>query len=130
MSDEKMIYTLGYNNFSFFEFRDKIKELDALIIDVRYNPSSYNPFWNKKYLQESFHTSYIHVPELGNKNYAHPDKEFDIVDIEAGSRVVREYLDLGMNCLLLCACEDFEKCHRYIIAQYIAEKENIQAIHL
>lgn len=125
-----MIYTIGYNNFSFFEFRDKIKSLDAIIIDIRYSPNSYSSFFNSKYLGDIFGNSYIHVPELGNKNYKNPEKEFDIVDIEAGIKKIEEYTGLGFNCVLLCACYDFDKCHRKLVADKIKEKLNCEIIHI
>jgi len=125
-----ILYTIGYNNFSFFEFSDKIKELGAIIIDVRYSPRSYNPFWGKKYLEDRFGNSYIHIPELGNKNYKNPDKEFDIVDIEKGFQEVSQYLDMEIDCVLMCACEDVEKCHRRIVSEYIGGKTSAKIIHL
>ena len=125
-----MLYTVGYNNFSFFEFRDKIKSLGVIIIDIRYSPNSYSTFWNKQYLEDIFGNSYIHLPELGNKNYKNPEKEFDIVDIEAGANKVIEYMDLGFNCILLCACGDVDKCHRKLVAEKIKEKSNCEIIHI
>ena len=125
-----MLYTMGYNNFSFFEFRDKLKSLDAIVIDVRFSPNSYSSFWGKDYLKDLFGDSYIHIKELGNKNYSDKSLEFDIPGLENGSKKVIELLEMGFDCILMCSCSDYNKCHRKIVAEYICEKTNCELINL
>lgn len=125
-----MLYTIGYNNFSFFEFRDKIKSLNAIVIDVRYSPHSYSSFWNKEYMTNLLGDSYMYIKELGNKNYKDKNLEFDIEDLENGSKKITELLDIGINCILMCSCFDYNKCHRKLVAEYIREKTNCEIINL
>lgn len=124
------LYTLGYKNWSFYDFIDKIKEIDAIVVDVRFSPKGYSPFWSKSNLDKTLKNKYIHIPELGNKNYNSPDKPIEISDIDYGTAKVLESVNLGFDCLLLCACEDVEKCHRKVVAEHIQSKSKCEIINL
>lgn len=125
-----ILYTIGYNSWTFRDFTQKVKDLSAMVIDVRFLPASYSPFWKKNHLDKSLGNNYIHLPELGNKNFNSPEKQIEIVDIESGTKKVIGYMELGINCILLCACEDVEKCHRKIISRYIQEKIGCELFNL
>lgn len=127
-----ILYTLGYNNFSFYEFATLVKEKELLIFDIRMNPYSYNSFWNKDKLAEYFNKIekiYFHIQDLGNKSY-NIKNEFNIVNLEKGSNLIIDYMDLGFNCLLFCACKDMNACHRKIIAEFISNKVNCNIVNL
>ena len=124
------LYTLGYKSWSFYDFLAKVEELSAIVIDVRFSPKSYISFWDKKHLLNSLKENYLHVPALGNKNYYDLSKPIEIADIENGSRIVIEQLDSGVDCLLLCACEEVEECHRKIVSEFIQGKTGCEIIDL
>ena len=108
------IYTVGYNAWSFYEFKTKIEELDNILVDVRYSPNSFNPFWGKKNLLKHFKGNYVHIPNLGNVNYKN-GKPIKVCNIDKGCKQLLK--QIGDNdCLLLCACEDVETCHRKVVA--------------
>lgn len=125
-----ILYTLGYKDWSFYDFIEKVEELGVVVIDVRFSPKWYSPFWSKSNLDKSLKNRYIHIPELGNKNYSDLLKPIEIVDIEVGSRQVIEYLSLDFDCLLLCACSDADKCHRRVVSDFIQIKTGCEIIDL
>jgi len=126
------IYTAGYKNWSFYEFKTKVEELgNILICDIRYSPKSFHPFWTKKNLKKYFGKNYIHVKDLGNINYK-KDKPIEIANADKGCKDLMSKLD--GDCLLLCACEDVEKCHRKLVAvtlqSMLINATNCEIIHL
>ena len=125
-----ILYTLGYKDWSFYDFLEKVEELGVTVIDVRFSPKGYNPFWSKSNLDKSLKSNYIHIQELGNKNYNDLLKPIEVVDIEVGSRQVIGYLDLDFDCLLLCACSDVDKCHRRVVSDFIQIKTGCEIIDL
>ena len=124
----KNIYTVGYKAWSFYEFKTKVEELgDIPVIDVRYSPYSFNPFWTKKNLKKHF-KSYIHIRNLGNVNYKN-GKPIKIYNLDKGCKQLLEKIG-DNNCLLLCACEDFDKCHRKVIVETLQTMILCDIIHL
>ena len=125
------IYTVGYSAWSFYEFKTKIEELgNILICDIRYSPKSFNPFWAKRYLRKVFKKQYIHLKNLGNVNYK-KDKPIEILNMNKGCKELLSSLD--GDCLLLCSCENIEKCHRKIVADVLSTKLSVfgcEIIHL
>jgi len=123
------IYTIGYNAWSFYEFKTKIEELgNILIVDVRYSPKSFNPFWGKKNLLKHFKGNYVHIPNLGNINYKN-GKPIKVCNLDKGCK--RLLKQIGDNdCLLLCACEDVETCHRKVVANELYMLTLCDIVHL
>ena len=121
------IYTAGYRNFSFYEFRDLVVQSNFFIVDVRYRPWSRIPFWTKDHLSISF-TKYAHIPEFGNRYYNSKDK-IEVVDLVTGFEKI-DYFMGNEPILLLCACEDYEACHRKIVAEYISEKTGLSIVNI
>ena len=124
------IYTAGYNAWSFYEFKTKIEELgNPLIVDVRYSPYSFNPFWTKKNLTKHFN-NYIHIKNLGNVNYKN-GKPIKIYNLDKGCKQLLNSLCKDYDsCLLLCACEDVEECHRKVIVKKLETMTLCEIIHL
>jgi uncharacterized protein (DUF488 family) len=124
------IYTAGYNAWSFYEFKTKIEELgNPLIVDVRYSPYSFNPFWTKKNLTKHFN-NYIHIKNLGNVNYKN-GKPIKIYNLDKGCKQLLNSLGKDYDsCLLLCACEDVEECHRKVIVKKLETMTLCEIIHL
>lgn len=112
------LYTAGYLNWSDDDFYKKVEELNAYVIDVRLVPWAFFPYWQKQYIQKALGNKYIHIKELGNKNYNNIKLPIEILDISKISQVI-DLLKSGNNCILLCACKDIEKCHRKFLAETI-----------
>jgi len=124
------IYTAGYKVWSFYEFKTKVEELGKiLVVDVRYSPYSFNPFWTKKNLKKHFE-NYIHIANLGNVNYKN-GRPIKIYSLDKGCKQLLNSLGKDYNaCLLLCACEDVEKCHRKVIVEKLKVMTLCDIIHL
>ena len=116
-----IIYTAGYNNWTDDSFKEITDELNAVVIDIRYSANAFLPFWTKKYLQKMFGDRYKHIPQLGNKNYRYRGFQIEIDDINK-CNIVIDLMRSGTNCILLCACVDYEKCHRKIVAEEIQKR--------
>lgn len=46
-----------------------VAEHDAVLVDIRFMPSSRVPGWNKSQLERRLGPSYRHLKALGNENY-------------------------------------------------------------
>jgi uncharacterized protein (DUF488 family) len=107
------IYTAGYYGRDLDEFQATVEGLKAVVVDIRLVPQSrFTPQWRQKNLQAVFGENYLHVKELGNKGFK--EKRIEIADLETGLEVVTQ---IKRNIVLLCACKDYEKCHRKVIAE-------------
>jgi len=126
-----IIYSIGYNAWSFYEFKSKVEDLgNPLIVDVRFSAKSFNPFWVKSHLEKVFGKQYIHIKNLGNINYSN-DKPIKISNLSKGCEELVDIMNKqGCNCLLLCACEDVEKCHRKIVADHLVSIADFEIVHL
>lgn len=122
------IYTAGYSvGWTPATLRKQVEALDAQLWDIRYSPNSRRPEWRKEALRSAIGPRYLHMLPLGNKNYqggpialAAPHAA-----IEPARRVLAE-----RPIVLLCACKDWELCHRNDAAEYLLGRLGGQVIHL
>jgi len=115
-----ILCTAGYKNYSFYQFKKMVEDLDALVIDVRYSPYTKLPFWGRQSLEENLCERYVHIREFGNRAYNQGEIEID--DFASG---LTTFLDVTENAnvvILLCACEEFEACHRKVVAEMLIEE--------
>jgi hypothetical protein len=63
-----------------------------------------------------FGYSYHTVPEFGNLHELDYDQPVKLADPAIGLAKVGGYLEAGINCLLLCACPNWQHCHRKQVA--------------
>ncbi|MCS7301809.1 MAG: DUF488 domain-containing protein [Fimbriimonadales bacterium] len=99
-----------------------------VLVDVRYRPQSPNPNWRRETLQRVFSDRYRLLPEWGNA--AHASGGVRIVDYEAGKAEIRALLHAGITPVLLCACRDWETCHRRVVAERFAQETGVAVQHL
>jgi uncharacterized protein (DUF488 family) len=105
-------------------------KLSAFVLDVRLNPRSRDPRWNRRYLERLFSAAvYIHVPALGNLNYRDWNAPVAIQGFEAGLTVIRYHL-AAHSVILMCACSDRQTCHRLVIAERVHAEIGVQTIPL
>jgi uncharacterized protein (DUF488 family) len=122
------IYTIGYAGWKFDDFKRLVERYDAVVLDIRYNPTSRMAEWRRVELSKCFGWCYLWVKGLGNENFAR-DCPVKIHDFEAGLKLVTQQLTLG-NVILLCGCRDLATCHRKEVAERIAERFTVEVVHL
>lgn len=117
-----MIYSFGYQNYSYYQLVDKLKlNLISCVIDTRLNPYSYDPFWQKDYLSENLiknNISYIHIKEFGNINYKIKNN-IKINNFNSGLEKLDKVLLNNKNVALMCACKDYNSCHRKVLVEML-----------
>jgi hypothetical protein len=122
------LYDVGYQELRDIELLHKVvKELGALLIDIRFSPRSRDAQWNKSALEKRFGGSYLHLKELGNKHYHGGEIEF--VDLDAGIDLVTKELE-KRPVLLMCACWQRNSCHRFSVVKTFETRFNVASIWL
>lgn len=90
------------------------------LIDIRYVPScQWGKQWNKEALKARYGKQYIHLRCFGNVNYLHPDRPISLANPAERLDTVVNALGHGASLLLLCACKDYERCHRKTVYDLI-----------
>lgn len=125
------IYSFGYKNKVFKHFSDALKEKGIrCLIDTRFNPHCFSPFWKKKTLESCtpiYDIDYYHIQELGNTRYFE-DGEINIKDLNCGIDRIKDIAD-DWDCdkiCLLCTCENFNTCHNKIIVEELVKDKNFK----
>ncbi len=108
-------YTLGYSGRKPLEILGLLESLDAMVADIRYSPNSRVPHWRKVEMERLFGDRYLHLQSLGNPNYR-SDSPIALADPEAGILAIKA---LSKPAVLLCACRDYEACHRATVADIL-----------
>jgi hypothetical protein len=97
-----------------------------VVVDIRFSPRSRIPDWSAGRLQQLLGERYRHLPELGNRNYKGSPLAF--VDLEGGIERVGDRL-AEQPVILLCACADLRRCHRWPAAEAIAARYGVKIEH-
>lgn len=137
-----MIYSTGYSG----EIPENLpvlaaKFLNALVVDIRYNPDSRNPCWKQASLKRLLGDSYFHIKALGNVNYKSGKREdAKILNMEVGLAAIQSLVNFRPDCaaprrnaIFLCVCpspareKDF--CHVQLIELRLLE-EGIPIIYI
>jgi|SRR5882762_1523488 len=96
-----------------------------ILMDIRYSPRSrWLPQYNRSALYNRYGVQYAHCSVLGNLNYRPEDraKGIEIADPEQGIARVVNLLKNDCSLMLLCACKDYEQCHRKIVYELIMQE--------
>lgn len=113
----KRIYLAGYSTRKPEVLKRLAEHLNAVVVDIRLNPVSRVPHWNRRELMRLLGDRYWHLPQLGNVNY------------KSGGTILIRDLDLGIHhlldhrhdtFLLLCACVDLPLCHRKVVGEHLS----------
>ena len=86
-----MIYTLGYTGITLAQLQALLDAHQAILVNIRYRPSSRNPSFRQHALQGRLGSRYVHVGALGNRNYQ--GGPIAIVDLDAGIATVGSFPD-------------------------------------
>jgi hypothetical protein len=121
------IYLLGYQNIKggHNDLAALCRRLEATVIDIRLNPRSRVPHWNKGPLSRAADIPYQHCPELGNVNYK-IGGEIKIQDFKKGLTFLQ---GVSGNVILMCACRDACTCHRTTVGAML-ETEGYEVVEL
>ncbi len=113
--------TIGYTE------KDAVQRIEAFLtrprsglIDIRKDAfCSWSAQWNRDALKQKYGNQYIHLPCFGNVNHGQSGKPISLAN--PGERLddVVNALMRGSSLLLLCACKDFERCHRKTVYDLI-----------
>jgi uncharacterized protein (DUF488 family) len=115
------IYTVGY------AAADAVRDLEGLmadpavlLIDIRLAArSQWFPQWTKKRLRLKWGDRYRHMPALGNVNYRDHRAPIELADPATGLAAVQGLLADGWSVVLLCACANYERCHRKLVVDLL-----------
>jgi uncharacterized protein (DUF488 family) len=117
--------TLGYTEDSAQERLDAfIARPGTALVDIRMSPSSRRmPTWSKADLMIRYPARYIWVAQLGNINYRPKDRKkgIELYDAAEGVAMVTRLLRSGHSVMLLCACKDYQKCHRKVVYELVMQ---------
>lgn len=111
------VYTLGYAAAgSDADLVRLMADPRMLLVDVRDLPvSRWRPEWRKCALADRWGRRYIHMRGLGNVNRKEPEKGFLLRAPDRCLYQLRLLLDSGYSVVLVCACGDYNRCHRRLV---------------
>ncbi len=143
---ERIFFTCGYQHLSISRFVRLLRENRvSLVVDVRQNPVSRKPGFSKSTLDKRLSVegvAYFHFPCLGNPLRIR--RAFCRHGMIARAlREYEEYLETRRGCLqgmvkkvenslfcLLCLEEDYNRCHRSVVARKLGEMTGWRPTHL
>jgi uncharacterized protein (DUF488 family) len=114
-----MIYTVGYAGWTVAELLGAVRELGAVLCDIRYSPRSQRPGFSSGELRQALGADYTHVRALGNRNYR--GGPVTLADYERGKAAIAGLLAQGRAPILMCGCADLTICHRLGVAERLAK---------
>jgi hypothetical protein len=118
------LYDLGYNDLKkAVELAQIADHLGAIVVDIRFQPHTRNPEFSLTHLQEVLGKSYIHIGELGNKNYK-DEGEIQLVNAEVGIAKVHSLL-AEKSVILICACWKRLDCHRLVVSNEYKKRHKV-----
>jgi hypothetical protein len=95
----------------------------VVLLDIRLHARSrWCSAWNKSVLWAKWGERYVHEKRLGNVNYQYDDRPVKLLDPEAVLPSLLVQLQQGAIFLLLCACKNYDACHRKVVFEYIMQR--------
>jgi hypothetical protein len=121
------LYTMGYSHWSIDQLAIELERLGALLVDIRLNPYSSRSEWRKETLRQRLGKGYIWAGALGNRNYR--GGPIELAAPEKAIEPMRRHLS-ERPCVLMCACSDWQQCHRRQAATFLARTLGVTVEHL
>jgi uncharacterized protein (DUF488 family) len=122
----KELLTIGYTEENAQERIDAFLVNErAMLVDIRLSARSrWNGHFGKGALEKRYKKQYVHIPEFGNVNYRPGDrgKGIELAWPDLGLKQIMPLLRSGHSLMLLCACKDYEQCHRKVVYDLIMAK--------
>lgn len=121
--EQGQVYAIGYTAAGSEQLLEQVmSDPMMLLIDIRLVPRSrWFPQWNKKQLVKRWDKRYRHERRLGNLNYKNRRKPIELVDAAGGIESLVALLQAGYSLVLLCACVQYEACHRKLVAELLLQ---------
>lgn len=118
------VYSVGYTDLQAPRVVESLMgNPSTLLIDTRYSPNSRRPEWSKRALEQKYGARYRWAGQyLGNVNYQQKGS-IKLADPEAGISGLRMFLAKGYDLILLCACKEYEQCHRKTVIELLQQQE-------
>lgn len=110
-------YTAGCAGKDINDLKPLLKRLDAVLVDVRFSPTSELMCWRQIYLKTLLREKYFHLPQLGNRAFR--EERVQIQNLDLGIKIL---ISFNANAVLMCECADLETCHRLVIANELGRK--------
>jgi len=110
-------YTTGYAGKDINDLKPMLDALDAVVVDVRFSPTSEIMRWRQIYLKALLREKYHHVPQLGNRAFR--EGKAQIQNLDLGIKIL---VSFNANAVLMCECADLKECHRLVIAEELRRK--------
>jgi uncharacterized protein (DUF488 family) len=123
------LYTAGYTGTTPESILATAVNLNARIADIRIFPYSRVEHWIGRNLAAAWGQQYVHIRELGNRNYRNMHQGVMIFDLDTGCQQLAALLE-GQPVIILCACENHVTCHRSTVAQAMIARYGVQVVHL
>jgi uncharacterized protein (DUF488 family) len=105
-------YTTGYAGEDINDLKPMLNTLDAVLVDVRFSPTSEIMRWRGIYLKTLLREKYYHVSPLGTRAFRLGRSQIQNLDL--GIRIL---ISFNANAVLMCECDDLKTCHRLMIAE-------------
>lgn len=135
---EKVIWTIGHSNHSFYEFVTILKSfMINMLVDIRSYPGSAKyPHFNKAVMESALPESsvrYIHLEELGGRRKVLPGSSNDAWKVPA-FRGYADYMETGdfkkageeliniassYSTAIMCAEVLWWRCHRSLVSDWL-----------
>ncbi|GCF07327.1 DUF488 domain-containing protein [Dictyobacter arantiisoli] len=121
--EEGALTTIGYTEQdAALHLAQYLAQPRTALIDIRYTPySRWRPEWNSTALQAVYGLRYTHIKALGNVNYKTPGSPIQLLDPDLSVAKLVQLLRQGISLKLLCACKDYERCHRKVVFTLVME---------
>ena len=110
-------YTTGCAGKDINDLKPMLDRLDAVLVDVRFSPTSEIMRWRQIYLKALLREKYHHVPQLGSRAFR--DVRQQIQNLDLGIKIL---VSFNANAVLMCECADSKECHRLVIADELRRK--------
>jgi len=111
----KIVHTTGYTGQDVNVLPDLLERMNAVLCDIRFSPHSRHERWRERSLRNLLGARYVHLIEFGNEAFR--IGEIKIHDFSAGLRKLETLLQLYDGVILMCACKEYELCHRRTVAE-------------
>lgn len=127
MAKQGVVVEWGYTGHKIGELEALLKQhAPCMLFDVRFSPRSRNPVWIGARMKEHFGKLYYHAMGFGNLNYRGGPIQLCNPTTEIAN--VRKCLEHGKTVILMCACPDYNQCHRKVVAELLQSKLRCQVI--
>ena len=110
-------FTTGFSSKDINDLKPMLDRLDAVLVDVRFSPTSEIMRWRQIYLKTLLRAKYYHLLQLGNR--AFQEGRVSIQNLDLGIKIL---LSFNSNAVLMCECAHLKTCHRHVIAQELRRK--------